>query len=136
MRKRVVVPFVIALLATIAVFAAVRWLEAEDPLQNSVTVSHLFDSDYTGPVWITLSETPARSQMVTLTWGPRRQTFEHSGPEAVTYVFTKDWTDEGAPQPLDVHLPAGGQVDFDAGANPPASAASIAEGWKTVDTTS
>jgi hypothetical protein len=136
MSKRVIVPFVIGLAATVAVFAAVRWLETDDPSPDSVTVSHLFPSDYTGPVWVTISETPPRTQLVTLTWGPRTQSFPHAGPDAETYSFTKDWTDEGAPQPLDVHLPAGGQVDFDAGANPPDDAISIAADWETIDPTS
>ena len=135
MHRRVLLPFVLALLATLAVFAAVRWLESDDPSQDSVTVSHLFGSDYTGPVWITIDDAPPREQTVTLTWGPRRQSFGHTGPEAVTYAFTKDWTDDGAPQPLDVHLPAGGEVDFDSGAEPPASARWIADGWQTIDTT-
>jgi hypothetical protein len=53
--RRVVLPFVLALVATLVVFAAARWLGSDDEPAPGVTVTHAFDREYAGPVWITVT---------------------------------------------------------------------------------
>jgi hypothetical protein len=126
--RRVLVPFVLALVSTLAVFAVVRWLDHGDEA-DAVRTQHVYDAGYAGPVWITVSGTPDEPQTIVVRWGPWQRAVAHEGTAPRTYVFTKAELDRGEPKPVEVELPAGGKVTFGQGLLPPASAVSIRDGW-------
>lgn len=80
---------------------------------------HVFESDYVGPVWITVEAPDAGTRSVTIKWGPWQRRITHQGSEALTYHFWKGVTPAGERvPPTTVVVDPGAEVTFGAGAIP------------------
>jgi hypothetical protein len=93
---------------------------------------HLFDAEYAGPVWITVTAPDDERRTVTITWGPWQRRIVHQDDEPRSYLFSKG---AGSTVPLTVEVDPAATVDFGAG-TPPVDAEDVNDGWtETGDTT-
>jgi hypothetical protein len=128
--KRGLLPFVLALGATVALVATVRWVSIDrSPGPPGRTVSHLYDLGEGDHAWFTVTGTFAAPHVLGVRFGPWEQAVKRSGTDPVTYTFTYRDLPEGTPQVLDVYLPTGGSVAFGQGGAAPEGAVSIDDAW-------